>query len=172
MEDNTESSTPRNEDSETSIFEVWAKYEEVAMHFNDLILKLRIQALGAVAVIITLVGVISGKGTMGETQWGFLATTFAYLLLFWIAIFILDYFYYKRLLLGAVDALLQIEEESKKYTKLNSIYLSHKIDDAIYGVSPTHRRNETIWAPVLYYLIVGLGLFVGLLVTFCKFKNL
>ena len=92
MEDNTETSTPRHEDRETSIFEVWAKYEEIAMHFNDLILKLRIQALGAVAVIITLVGVISGMVVMGETQWGFLVTTFAYLLLFWVAIFILDFF--------------------------------------------------------------------------------
>lgn len=38
----------------TDVFEVWTKYEDIAMHFNDLLIKLRTQALGGVAAISAL----------------------------------------------------------------------------------------------------------------------
>ena len=34
-------------------FEVWQEYEKIAMHFNDLLMRLRTQALGAVAALAT-----------------------------------------------------------------------------------------------------------------------
>jgi len=36
--------------------ELWEKYEDIAMHFNDLIIKLRTQALAGVVALSTLVG--------------------------------------------------------------------------------------------------------------------
>jgi hypothetical protein len=36
------------------IFDVWDKYEAIAMHFNDLLIKLRTQALAAVAALSTI----------------------------------------------------------------------------------------------------------------------
>jgi hypothetical protein len=35
------------------VFEVWTKYEDIAMHFNDLLIRLRTQALGAIAALGT-----------------------------------------------------------------------------------------------------------------------
>ena len=42
--------------SESSEFVLWSKYEDVAMHFNDLIIKLRTQALAGLAGVITVSG--------------------------------------------------------------------------------------------------------------------
>ena len=36
------------------IYDLWTKYEDIAMHFNDLLIKLRTQALAAVAALTTL----------------------------------------------------------------------------------------------------------------------
>jgi hypothetical protein len=36
--------------------ELWGKYEDIAMHFNELLIRLRTQALGAVATIVTAAG--------------------------------------------------------------------------------------------------------------------
>ena len=41
------------------VFEVWKKYEEITMHFNDLLMRLRKQALAAVAALATIVGIFS-----------------------------------------------------------------------------------------------------------------
>ena len=38
------------------IYDLWTKYEDIAMHFNDLLIKLRTQALAAVAALTTLSG--------------------------------------------------------------------------------------------------------------------
>jgi hypothetical protein len=35
------------------IRELWEKYEEITMHFNDLIIRLRTQALAGVAAVCT-----------------------------------------------------------------------------------------------------------------------
>ena len=39
---------------------LWAKYEDIAMHFNDLILRWRLQAIGGVAALVTLAGFVMG----------------------------------------------------------------------------------------------------------------
>jgi hypothetical protein len=39
------------------VFKVWQKYEDIAMHFNDLLIRLRTQALGAIAALTTIIGV-------------------------------------------------------------------------------------------------------------------
>jgi hypothetical protein len=44
------------------VFEVWKKYEEITMHFNDLLMRLRTQALAAVAALATIVGIFSKAG--------------------------------------------------------------------------------------------------------------
>jgi hypothetical protein len=43
--------------------EVWKDYEEIAMHFNDLLIKLRTQALGGVAALSALVGIFGKTET-------------------------------------------------------------------------------------------------------------
>ena len=100
----------------TPIFEVWDKYENIAMHFNDLLIKLRTQAIGgvaAIAAIATIVAVISKDSTGSTFNWAMMAGVFFFLIIFWVAVWILDFKYYNRLLLGTVDALLETEELSK-----------------------------------------------------------
>ena len=42
-------------------FALWDKYEEVAMHFNDLLMRWRLQAMGGLATLVTLSGLVVGE---------------------------------------------------------------------------------------------------------------
>ncbi len=52
---------------EWEIQDLWGKYEDTAMHFNDLLIKLRIQALAGVAAISTLIGILTRTDALKET---------------------------------------------------------------------------------------------------------
>lgn len=41
---------------ESDLFNVWKEYEGIAMHFNELIIRLRTHALGGVAAISAIIG--------------------------------------------------------------------------------------------------------------------
>ena len=152
------------------LYQVWQKYEDIAMHFNDLILKVRIQALGGVAAIITVASfVFKAKG---DIHWGILTAMFGFLLLLWIAIWILDFTYYNRLLLGAIDALLKIEQLSKTNNTINLLDMSHKIEAAVHGDTPTHKRKGLVWGPILFYSLVVMGLSIGLIFSVIKYLHL
>ena len=113
------------------IFDLWNKYEDIAMHFNDLIVKIRTQALGAVAAITTIAGILSKGNEIGGYNWGLISSVFFFLIVFWIAIWILDFKYYNRLLHGAVDAILKLEALSKSgETHVKEIELSTCIESS------------------------------------------
>ncbi|HZW31406.1 MAG TPA: hypothetical protein VFF52_11900 [Isosphaeraceae bacterium] len=86
-----------------STFEVWKEYESVAVHFNDLIMRLRVQALGGVAALAAVAGIVMNGSGPGRMRWTLMAVASAVLILFWLAVFCLDYFYYTRLLYGDTD---------------------------------------------------------------------
>lgn len=153
----------------TFLLEVWEKHEKIAMHFNELILKLRIQALGAVAALVTIGGVLL-KTVPSESQlpWPLLACVFAALLLFWIAIWVLDFAYYNRLLIGAVESLLPLEDAINSGEKVE-FNMSHKIRDAVRGESP---NNGPYRGPLAFYLIVAAVLFAGMAYSFGKWIHL
>ncbi len=132
-------------------FKVWKEYEGVAMHFNDLLIRLRTQALGGVAVIAAIATVIA-KGDIGfELKWGILLISFILLTIFWIAIWILDLRYYNRLLLGAVDAILELENESKEGKPINKIILSTRIEEIATGKKKIEPVQSSIM-PVKYFI--------------------
>jgi hypothetical protein len=81
-----------------SLFALWKSYEGVAMHFNDLLIRLRTQALGGVAALATLAGVLVRGDLAPKLRCGVLAGAFLLLLLFWVAVWILDMRYYNRCL--------------------------------------------------------------------------
>ncbi len=149
------------------LFKLWKEYEGVAMHFNELIIKLRSQSLGGVAAVATLVGVVAKNDMTGELRWSLLTGTFFLLAVFWIAVWVLDMQYYNRLLEGAVDALLTIEEESKDSEYADRIELSTKIEEkmkfhqSLCSYCPIDPRN-------IFYLLVFLALLVGLSVSAYK----
>jgi hypothetical protein len=92
---------------------LWAKYEDIAMHFNDLLMRLRSQSLAGIAAVSTLVGIFTKTGrTDAEVEWMAATAIFVAMGFFWIAIFCLDFFYYNRLLIGAVSAITELESKS------------------------------------------------------------
>ena len=136
------------------IRDLWEKYEDIAMHFNDLIIRLRTQALAGVAALSTFVGLFA-KTDLGpfSYSWEFL-----------------DFGYYNKLLVGAVAALLELEARSKTSNDALEITLSTRVEESVSGTLqfPRHltRRAKahilfSRWAfyvIVLAVLIAGAGL--------------
>lgn len=147
-------------------FLVWKEYENVAMHFNDLIIRLRSQSLGGVAAVATLATVVARNDTTAELRWGIVMGAFALLLFFWVAVWILDMTYYNRLLLGAVDALILIEKESQSSNSVDKILLSTKIEERVRSRQLTNNRSLH-----LFYLIVFMALLLTLILAICMFRR-
>jgi hypothetical protein len=123
--------TERVEPEGWPLKEVWEKYEDIAMHFNDLLIRLRTQALAAVAAISTLVTIFGKTGADPKLSWELAALVFSLLAVFWVAIWIIDFCYYNRLLIGAVAAILDIETLSKDAMHIRQIDISTKIERAV-----------------------------------------
>jgi hypothetical protein len=89
----------------------WYHYEEIAMHFNTLIMQFRLQLLGGAGLIGTLASYLIGgkvKGVAQQHRLGFYVSGGLFVLIF--AAALLDIFYYDYLLRGAVQALLDFEK--------------------------------------------------------------
>ena len=108
-------------------FNTWKKYEDIAMHFNDLIIRLRTQSIGGIAALAAILGIFL-TDTNGNNDitfnYGLASIALLLLILFWIAIWILDLRYYNRLLEGAVNAILLLEKNKEEFFKNKEIYLS------------------------------------------------
>lgn len=141
---------------------LWSRYEDVAMHFNDLLIRLRLQSLAGIAAVSTLVGLFSKEG-ITDIKLSWLAATiiFVAMALFWIAIWCLDVLYYNRLLSGAVAALLHLEEQTKAGRPVTDIQLSTAID-AEFSKPLGLRRFRGV---VLFYSIVFAVILAG--ASFC-----
>ena len=151
------------------LVDAWARHEKIAMHFNDLIMKVRIQALGALAAIITIGGVaLKAFPTGSGMPWGIVMSVFIALLALWVAIWVLDFLYCNRLLMGAVDAILKLEDEINSENKIE-IVMSHKIEDAVRGRTPTHLDKGTLRGPIIFYLIVSAVIAMGFFYSLIKY---
>jgi hypothetical protein len=135
--------------SETSEFVLWEKYETVAMHFNDLIIRLRTQAVGGLAGVVAVAGIAVNYAQKPDTRapWMILCGTLVILLFAWASLWLLDTRYYARLLRGAVNALLAHEQKTA-----GRINLSTTISEN------TPRYELTIHG---FYLIVAVGLSIA-----------
>ena len=119
-----------------SAFKLWSKYEDVAMHFNELIIKLRIQAIGG----LTIIGTIATAAFRVDNNLDahILKYIFSVLCVVWLAILLLDIFYYDRLLLAAVNQLVVLEERFKDIKLSTTIQTevknTHGIRYLFYGI--------------------------------------
>ncbi len=87
--------------------DLWAKQEDIAMHFNDLTMRLRLQALAGIGAAVVAAGsIFSHEGEMNLKPIGCFLMALA---LVWLGIFLLDLLYYQALLKGAVKSILEIE---------------------------------------------------------------
>lgn len=152
---------PPTAPSNSFLLAAWEKHEKIAMHFNELILKIRTQALGALAAVVTIGGVLLRTDiNSNNLPWGLLACIFGILLVFWVAIWVLDLGYYNRLLLGAVDSLLALEEAINAGAGIQ-FAMSHKIEHEAKGGRPTHRSKNIGWAIWFFYCAVAAILLLG-----------
>jgi len=130
-------------------FALWKEYENVAMHFNDLNMRWRLQAMGGLATLVTVAGFVVGDiADLGTRYRGMLLLS-GTLAFAWIGIAVIDLGYYSKLLHGAVDAIRAVEREAPH------IKLSTRID--------AKAECGAKWAPWVFY---GSGL-VPLLAIVC-----
>lgn len=152
---------------------LWAKYEDIAMHFNDLLIRLRTQALAAVAALSTLVGIFTKTDPNSvHISWEIATGVFFLLSVFWIAIWAVDRCYYNRLLIGAVIALRDIEAESKKSNPRLTITMSTQIERYVaHPFSDTRTFSERFQTKLgvrAFYLLVLLALIGGAVFCYCQ----
>lgn len=123
------------------VFQVWSKSEDIAVHFNDLIMRWRLQAVGGLAAIATLAGFVVGDADTLRVRYRAMIMLSALLACGWVGVGALDLFYYRKLLQGAVQTILRLEEQ------MSDVHLSTDIEEAA--------KSGARWAPWLFY---GLGL--------------
>ncbi|HEY2414758.1 MAG TPA: hypothetical protein VGI40_21110 [Pirellulaceae bacterium] len=144
--------------TKTAEFALWVEYEKVAMHFNELTVRLRTQALGGLAGVVAISGfaVNFSQKSGSDAQWLIFFGSLLFFAFAWLAIWILDIKYYNKLLVGAVTAILDHEKKSKERSPDWPIELSTEIHDAI----PMHE------VPIRsFYLLVLSPLILGVFYT-------
>jgi hypothetical protein len=139
-----ENDMQKNEDrlnDDDYYLKVWKHYEDVAMHFNDLIIKLRTQSIGGLAGLAAILGIFlhSQAGSNASFNCGLAVVAIICLMLLWIAVWILDMCYYNRLLEGTVNAILELEKKKDDYLKKKEINLSSNIEGAFRRSCPACR---------------------------------
>ena len=147
-------------------FKTWKEYEKIASHFNDLLMKLRVQALGGVAAIAAISGIVLKDS--GKVQWGLLALAFAALIGFWIAVWVLDHRYYQRLLYGAVGAIADLESDVNARFGPGVLDLSTRIETE-FG-RPEGRRPVAPYGPTIFYSIVTIVLLLLLVFSYIEYR--
>lgn len=144
---------PATDYSKTEEYVLWCKYEDVAMHFNDLIMRLRTQALGALTGVVAISGFAMNftSKPSSATEWTILFGTFVFFTIAWVALFVLDLGYYNKLLEGAVHAIVDHEGRTPAIAAngLTKINLSTIIKN--------HSRCYK-FTVVVFYILVFIGL--------------
>ncbi len=133
-------------------FELWKEYEKIAMHFNSLLIQLRMRALGGVAIIIALISFNARSNTSMIIQLKVYGFSFLILSVIWLAIFLLDFFYYNKLLLGAINSIVNLEGMKEPDIKIK---FSTDVKDYDEYSDETYK---TLWAIIFYYISVLISL--------------
>jgi hypothetical protein len=148
---------------EVNLQKLWEKYEDIAMHFNDLLMRLRTQALAGIAAISTLVGIFTKADTASiQSDWLIATALFSALALFWIAVASLDFFYYNRLLVGAVTALKELEAEARSanFTGIKmSTEIIREFDNGWLGSDRSSFAGVFIFYGIVFSVLIAAALF-------------
>jgi len=151
-----------NAQTELNVYQLWCKYEDIAMHFNDLLIQLRTRSLAGIAAVAALIGVFADNLNEDPlTNWVIASSVFAALSVIWISIFFLDVFYYNRLLSGSVKAILDLENSTSSPPAKESIDLSTIIVDEFKKPLP----RGTNFGVLIFYVLVFLLILAGLILS-------
>lgn len=144
--------------SDSEIRQLWAKYEDIAMHFNDLLMRLRSQSVAGIAAVSTLVGIFTREGIADvHMDWLIATVIFFAMVVFWVAIFCIDSFYYNRLLLGAVAAIKDLEARTAGSIHIDmSTRIEAEFGNPIWGF-----KWPRYFGVVAFYVIVWVIIIVG-----------
>lgn len=146
-------------------FELWKEYEKIATHFNELLIQLRVRALGGLGVIVAIISFAAKTKENPEINWELVMLSFAILSVIWIAIGIIDLFYYNRLLLGAVQATIKLENQNEKHISIN---FSNELRESSEG---NLMSFPGLWPIYMYYVIVFIVLLLCAIYSFSKTLN-
>jgi|GEM_PF-5769800 len=134
-------------DIDSNVLQLWFHYEEVAMHFNQMIIQYRLQVMAGTGIVGTVGSYIVGsKSKEPETLYALRAFFSCGLLVLFISAAAIDLLYYNELLLGAVDALIELES---RHPEIN---LSTAINNRF--ASEINPDGETT---AIHYVYYGLG---------------
>lgn len=125
---------------------LWFHYEEVAMHFNELILQYRLHLMSGAGVVGTLASYLIGTKVPDverRHRARFLVSLILLVLLS--AAALLDLGYYNRLLLGAVEALTEFEAAHAP------INLSTKIEERVPSLYTIYAVYALILVPLAIF---------------------
>src|SRR2546426_4948083 len=158
----TESGRPQPSASDAEWLHAWKTTEEVAMHFNDLIMNFRLKAIGGITAAAGVFGtILLSKGDVATTAQNFrLFAAAAFLLVpVWFAVAWIDLAYYQKLLRGAVDEALRLEESTK-----GRIELSTRIEAAVNSsrLERDHRMSRRA-----FYVLPGIALVAAGTLALC-----
>lgn len=127
------------------LIEEWKTVIQTQMHFNDMLMKMRTAAISVVVAVFAAAAAIIGQFPDSYIEiFGRQAHISILVIIFgialWMGIFIMDYFYYYKMLLGAVKRGYEFDNafsEVRMYGDLGPFGLSSKIRDEIgkHGVS-------------------------------------
>ena len=146
-------------------FEVWKEYENIAMHFNTLLIQLRMRALGGVAIVVALISFIGKSEIDMGLQLKIYGFSFLILSVAWIAIFLIDYFYYNKLLLGAVKSTINLEAMLESEIKIN---FSTDVKEYVENEDVTYKN---LWAILFFYVSVLILLMAtGIYCLYCVYN--
>ena len=141
------------------VIEEWKVVIDVQMHFNDMIMRLR-------TTVISIVLAFFGAASI-SLQYPQLYLNFRYFsfhasvlivasgLVLLMSVFFLDYFYYYKMLIGAVNRGYQIDElfQAKPLDELKMFGLSKMISQAI---GKPHKSKYYVWAFYGFVLVFGI----------------
>jgi hypothetical protein len=132
--------------------EKWHKYELIAMHFNDLIIRFRLHALAGIAAVSALIGVMLNNKVEMEQRPVMLFILSISLCVAWGAMWALDHWYYQNLLIGSVEEIKKLENTTE-----GRITFSKGIEEYL----ETQTKSKRPKGPYYYYLIIFVFLMIG-----------
>jgi hypothetical protein len=143
------------------LLEEWKVVMQTQMHFNDMIIRMRTAGLSVLIAVFGGAAIAIGQYPdrfieVAHRDFHVAAPIILFGLLLWLAIFIIDYFYYHKCLLGAVERGYQIDEAYKgRQVAGTSMYgMTTLIRDAI---GKPGRSKWYIWAVYLLVGVVGVA---------------
>ena len=151
-----------SQDTSIEAQKLWEKYEEIAMHFNDLLMRLRSQSLAGIAALSALVGIFTKEvGPSIQLDWLIAEALFSAMALFWVAIWCLDLLYYNRLLAGAVKAIRQLESQTGPNASFDGTVNMSTVIEAEFSEPLFSLKSRRFLGVVAFYVIVFMVIVMG-----------